>query len=184
MSYDSLTNLGFKFQDGLENPSGIQEIAYLIPLSWIETEGAKAAQTTSASVVTISGDHILKAGKTPIEVNPLNTKSGNTFKLAGEELSKLFENDVELFIPQINADTLGSATAIKNYRFIILVKRVGEDAGFYQIGTKAMPAKVQDIAGGLGVGPSAEVGLKITLKAFDTVPMYKYDGDLPAPATP
>ncbi len=183
MGYDSLTNLGFKFQDGLENPSGIQEIAYLIPVSWLATEGRPIdAPVSSSDLVKIMTDHVLLAGKAPIEAHPLFNKSGASFKLSGEELSKIFEKDADLFVPQISAESLGSAAAIKNFRFLALIRRPGQNAGFWQIGCKAMPAKVQDIPGGLGNGPTGEPGYRIQLKAFDIVPMYDYQGELPAPA--
>lgn len=177
--YDSITGLGLKFEDGDENASGIQEVAYLIPLSFFQTLSKPGALTTAASIATIVANHTLKTGKAPIEVHPLYNKSGSSFKLSGEEMSKLFESDVDFFIPQINAAALGSVTALKNYRFIILHRRVGQTAGFYQIGSKEMSAKVQDIAGGLGTGPTGEVGYRIQLKAFDVVPMYYYAGELP-----
>jgi len=178
--YKNITNLGFEFVDGLENPSGIQEKAWLIPISWLQTEGKPVAEgTTAASIATIAVNHTLKSGKSPILVNALNSKSGSNFKLAGEELSKMFEDDSEFFIPQISADTIGGAAAIKNMRFMILMQRPGQLVGFWQVGTSGMSAKVQDIVGGLGTGSTSEVGLKISLKAFDVVPMYNYTGELP-----
>ena len=179
-NYLGVTNLGFQFADGLENPSGIQEEVFLIPISHIKTEGKPVANgTTTESIATIATNHVLNATKSPIAVTALFNKSGANFKLAGEELSKIFETDVELFIPQLSAGTIGGAAAIKNMRFMILVKRPGQLTGFFQIGSKGMPAKVQDIAGGLGTGPTGEIGLKISLKAFDIVPMYEYTGELP-----
>jgi len=179
--YKAITGLNFVFEDGLENASGIQEQAYLIPLSYLKTEGKPTpAGTTASSLATIAASHVLATGKAPILVNPLYNKSGVNSKLSGEELSKVFETDVEFFIPQISAALLGGAAAIKNMRFIVLVRRTGQATGFWQIGTVGMPAKVQDIAGGFGTGSTGEVGLKISLKAFDTVPMYEYTAELPA----
>ncbi|MNL18433.1 hypothetical protein D3C87_1395770 [compost metagenome] len=181
--YNSLTDVGFEFQDGLENPSGIQEQALLIRVSDIETEGKPIPEgTTMASLVTIATAHVLKAGKSALLVDLLYPKSGVPFKLSGEELSKIFETDPEIFIPQITANSIGGAVAIKNTRFILLVRRPGQNTGYWQIGCKAMSCKVQDIAGGLGTGPTAEVGYKISLKAFDVSPMYDYQAEIPAPA--
>ena len=181
MDYKAITGLGFGFEDGLENASGIQEQAYLTPVSHIKTEGKPVAVgTTTSSLATIATSHVLATGKSPILVNPLYNKSGVNSKLSGEELSKVFETDVEFFIPQISAALLGGAAAIKNMRFIVLVRRPGQSIGFWQIGTVGMPAKVQDIAVSFGTGPTGEVGLKITLKSFDIVPMYEYTAELPA----
>jgi hypothetical protein len=179
MNYSGITNLGLQFEDGLENPSGLQELAYLIAVSNIKTEGRPVPAATAGSFATIATAHVLATGKSPIQVIPLYGKSGSTFKLSGEELSKLFENDVELFIPQISAAVLGTAAAIKNTRYIVLVRRPGQLTGFWQIGTVGMPAKIQDIAGGLGTGPTGEIGIKVSLKAFDVVAMYEYTAELP-----
>jgi hypothetical protein len=181
--YANITDLGFEFVDGIENPSGLSEEAYLIRVSDIATEAVPSeVGTTAASIVTITGDHILKAAKAPIPVNILYGKSGSEFKLAGEELSKIFEHDTTFFVPQISAAVLGGAAAMKNSRFIILVKRPGQGIGFWQIGTKGMSAKPQDMSGGFATGPTGEVGIKLILKAFNLVPMYDYQGELPAPA--
>lgn len=182
-NYNSITDVGLEFQDGLENPSGIQEEALLVRCSDILTEAKlDPAGLTMESIVTIATDHVLKPLKKAINVNLLYGKSGSTFKLAGEELSKIFEVDSEIFIPQISAQTLGGVVAIKNTRFLLFVRRPGQNTGYWQIGCKAMPCKVQDATGGLGTGPTSEVGIKITLKAFDIVPMYDYTGEIPAPA--
>jgi hypothetical protein len=185
MSYDALTDIGFKFVDGAENASGMKEQAYLVPVSWIETEAVPVttpAPTTAKTIIAITGNHVLKDDKAPIAVQPLYTKSGSTFGLEGEELSKIAGSTIELFIPQINADVIGSVAAIKNYRFIVLFRRVGQTTGFWQIGSGEMPAKVENAEGGTGVGATAEVGVKITLKAYDFTPYYNYQGELPAPA--
>ena len=62
--YKTITDVGFEFVDGLENPSGISEEAWLLRVSDIATEGLPVESgTTSASIVTIVADHILKATK-------------------------------------------------------------------------------------------------------------------------
>jgi hypothetical protein len=181
--YNTITDVGFEFVDGLENPSGLGEEAFLIRVSDLQTEGLPVESgTTSASLVTILADHVLKAGKHAIPVNILFDKSGSEFKSSGEELSKLFETSVTLLCPQVSAEKLGGATAIKNSRFLVMIRRLGQNTGFWQIGTKGSSAKVQDITGGFGTGATAEVGIKIVLKAFSLVPMYDYQGELPTPA--
>jgi hypothetical protein len=60
-----------------------------------------------------------------------------------------------------------------------LAATVGDTRAIWQIGPVGMSAKVQDMAGGLGTGATAEVGINISLKAFDVVPMFEYTGDLP-----
>lgn len=182
MNYENITDLKASFADGQENPSGVGELAYLIPYSWFETIQEPAASTTSSSIVTITADHVLKAGKTPIEVQALFEKSGATSALEGEILSKIFKTGVELFIPNLNAQNLGTATAIKNYRFIVLIRRPDQSTGFLQVGSKSIAAYVEAIDANLGTGPTGEVGIKITVGAYGKAPYLIYEGDLPAPA--
>ena len=179
-NYDTITDLGFEFVDGIENPSGLSEQAFLVRASDIAVEAVPSAVgTTAASIVQIATSHTLKAGKKAIPVEILYGKSGAPFKLSGEELSKVFESDPVVFIPQLNAQTLGGAVVIKNSRYLVFVRRPGQLVGYWQIGSKGMTAKVQDIAGGFGSGATGEVGLMVSLKAFGTAPMYEYQGELP-----
>lgn len=183
MNYDNITDLKATFGDGSENPSGIDELAYLIPVSWLQSSAKPTpALTTAAGLVTITGNHVLKTGKNPIEVNALFQKSGATSALEGEPLSKIFKSGVELFIPQISADNLGTATAIKNYRFIVLIRRPDQDTGFLQIGSASLAAYVEAMDANLGVGPTGEVGIKITVGSYGKSPYFFYNGELPASA--
>lgn len=181
MNYDNINDLKAEFVDGHENPSGIGEIAYLIPVSWFETiQTPTNPATTSAGIVTITGDHVLKTGKTPIEVQALYEKSGASSTLEGEVLSKIFKTGVELFIPNATAQNLGTATAIKNYRFIVLIRRPDQESGFIQVGSKSIAAYVEGIDANLGTGPTGEVGIKITVGAYGKAPYLFYEGEIPA----
>jgi len=183
MNYDNVTNLMAKFVDGEDNVSGIAELAYFIPYSWIEDmKDIDPEATTAEGVVTITGNHVLKAGKAPIEIQPLFEKSGSTFAMEGEVLSGIFNTGAEFFLPNINAGNLGTARAIKNYRGIFLIRRIGQNAGFYQIGSKDIAGYIRNAEGGLGVGPTGEVGVKFTAGAYGIAPYFLYMGELPAPA--
>lgn len=183
MNYDNITDLKAAFVDGQDNTSGISELAYFIPCSWFEDiKEPDPAATTAAGLVTITGNHVLKAGKTPIEIQPLFEKSGSTVAMEGEILSGIFNTGAEFFLPNINAANLGTARAIKNYRGIFLVRRIGQTTGFFQIGSKEIAAYVRNIEGGLGTGPTGEVGIKFTAGAYSLAPYFVYNGELPAPA--
>lgn len=182
MNYENITDMKVAFVDGQENPSGVGELAYLIPYSWFETIQEPTASTTSSSIVTITADHVLKASKAPIEVQALYEKSGMTSALEGEILSKIFKTGVELFIPNHTAANIGTATALKNYRFILLIRRSDQNNGFLQIGSKSIAAYVEAIDANLGTGPTGEVGIKLTVGAYGKAPYLFYDGELPAPA--
>ncbi|WP_285055149.1 hypothetical protein [Pedobacter ginsengisoli] len=179
-NYSGIAGLKFEVQDGLENPSGIKEQAYLFWRNSIETEALPSAVgTTAASIVTITTDHILKDGTYGIPCQPMYEKSGLAFKLAGEVGSKIMETDIELFVPQVEADAIGGIVSLKNFRGILFIRRPSQTTGFIQVGSKEMTLKMQDIPGGLGTGPGGEVGYKLTLKAYDFTPWYVYEGDLP-----
>lgn len=185
--YDSITNLGIAFGDGNENPSGVAELAYLIPLSWLKTEGKPAANATTAeALLDISANHVMNTGKAPIRVIPMYEKSGITWALEGEVLSKIFNQGAELFIPDNGLKSLGTLQAIKNYRFIVLIGKVDGSGHFWQIGNSFISAKIANVAGGTGQGPTGEVGSRITVQSYGVAPVFSYEGDVPpvGPAAP
>lgn len=185
MNYDSITDTGLSFGDGNDNPSGVAEIGYFIPLAWFAVAGIKKPipATTAGSLVTISTAHVLAAGKFAIPVMPLFSKSGITWKLAGEELSKIFEQGAEVFIPDNSVKSLGTAQAIKNYRGILLIGKNDGSGHFWQIGSEAISAKVMAADGGTGVGPTGEVGTKLTFQSHASQPVFVYTAGVPVPAT-
>src|SRR5690606_18280094 len=182
-NYDNITDLAADFVDGFDNTSGIAEQAYFIPYSWFaEIKQPDAEATTAEGVVTITESHVLKEGKQPISIQPLFEKSGSTTALEGEVLSQIFNTGAEFFLPNVQAKNIGTARAIKNYRGIFLIRRIGQQEGFFQIGDKDIAAYIRNIEGGLGTGPTGEVGLKFTAGAYSLAPYYVYTGELPAPA--
>lgn len=184
MQYDSVTNLGLSFGDGSDNSSGVAEIGYFIPMSFFANGGIKkpVPSTTAESLVTIATAHVLAAGKAAIPVIPMFEKSGITWKLAGELLSKIFEQGAEVFVPDNSAKSLGTAQALKNMRGILLIGKNDGSGHFWQIGTEAISAKVMDAAGGTGVGPAGEVGTKLTIQSHSTQPVCIYTAGVPVPA--
>ncbi|RQO65086.1 hypothetical protein DBR40_24760 [Pedobacter sp. KBW01] len=185
MDYGTITDLGLSFGDGNENPSGVAEHGFFIPLSFfVDGTGLKAptAGTTAASLVEITGDHVLKAGKAPIPITPLFSKSGINWESVGEELSQIFQTGAEAFIPDNSSKSLGTGQAIKNYRGILLIGKNDGSNHFWQLGSQMIAAKVTKIQGGTGVGPTGEVGSKVTFQSHGAAPVYVYKGAVPAPA--
>lgn len=177
--FDNITDMALTFGDGNNNPSGVAEVAFFIPLSWMKTIAKPVTGTSAGSLVSITSNHLMKAGKAPILVNTLFDKSGLTWKLAGENLSKIFEQGGELFIPDNSVRSLGTASALKNYRGILLVGKIDGSGKYWQIGSELIAATITDIAGGTGTGPSGEVGSKVTVQSYSAVPVYSYEGDIP-----
>jgi hypothetical protein len=178
MGYDTITDAKFGFEDFQENGSGIAEKAYLIPTSWLQTEVVPVGSTTTASIVTIATAHTMKAGKAPIEVTPLFDKSGAQAESIGQLLSKMFKPSAKFFMPQITADNLGTATALKNTRFIVLFERAS--GGFFQIGTSKLPAYIMNSPVNFGEGPEGEVGITLEVGVTASiVPAYVYTATIP-----
>jgi len=181
-NYSTVTNLGLVYTEGLENPSGIQEEAFLIPLSYLKTEAKPLADgLTAESLVTITTSHTLLPGKSPIPCTPMFEKSGSEFESVGEIGSALMDGKVTFFVPELSAKSLGSIVILKNFRGLVLFRRPGQTTGFWQVGSKGMPAKTQKITGGFGTG-TGEVGHKLELKATDVSAAYEYTGELPVAA--
>lgn len=184
--FDNITDMKMEFSDGCENPAGIGEKAYWIPLDYFVEGGIKVptAGTTAASLVTISGSHVLKAGKAPIPITMLYDKSGSNGTLVGEKTSKIGQGTLEAFVPgKISAHNLGTAKVMKNQRGIILFKSADGGTGFWQGGTEYLPVYVENIDKTFGTGPTGEKGIKITLNWYGTSEYWDYQGELPAPAS-
>lgn len=180
MNYENITDAKMAFVDGEDNTSGIAEVAYFIPKSWLATLAAPAADpTTAAALVEITTDHVMAAGKAPIELQMLYDKSGFDGDLQGEVLSKIWhQGPARLFLPNINAGALGTAGMIKNYRGIVLFKRIGSSE-FFQIGSADIMARVA--AGGVstGTGPTGEPGIFVEFESYSNMPLFIYRGELP-----
>lgn len=178
--YNNITDLTQQFVDGMENASGLQEVAYFIPISWMATIAKPVEDgTTAASLVEITGPHTMKAGKAPIKIQMLYSKSGAQAEMEGEELSKVFrQGPAEFFLPNINATALGTAAAIKNYRGIVLIKRIG-GGDWFQIGSEELAAQVVSGNVSFGTGPTGEVGIRSGFQAYSAVPFCIYKGELP-----
>lgn len=181
MGYETITDAKFGFEDFQENPSGIAEKAYLIPVSWLLVEAKTTTGTTAKSLVEIATAHTLKAAKSVIEVTPIFDKSGAKSDAAGQMLSKMFKPSAKFFMPQVSADNLGSATALKNCRFIIIIERPSLGGTEYlQIGTSKLPAYVMNIGVDLGEGVDGAVGITLELGvSASVVPFYVYKGVIP-----
>ncbi|MNK47620.1 hypothetical protein D3C87_664320 [compost metagenome] len=179
MSYDALVGQAMTFGDGGENPSGIGEQGFLIPVSWIKTMAKPVPSTTPGSLVTITSDYVMKTGKAPIPITALFDKSGITWSLQGEVLSKIFQQGLEAFVPSNSVDNLGTLQSLKNYRYIALFPKLDDSGHYFQVGSDKIAANITDAPGGTGVGPTGEVGSKITLQSYGLAPVLIYQGEIP-----
>lgn len=177
--YANVVLTGFLHDDGAENPSGVAEVAYLMLLSQVLTVQGPTASTTPASLLTISGTHVMKTGKAPIPVEPVFEKNDFESALEGEIYSKLFNPKLTFFMAQPTVDSMGGFAAIKNTRMLALFRRPDQVANYYQIGSKSMAAKIAEGSVKFGKGPTGEPGVMFTIEAHSTQAIYYYTGTLP-----
>lgn len=183
MAYDTLTGQGLSFGDGSENPSGIGEDGFLIPISWIKTMAKPTPSSTPESLVTITSDYEMNPGKAPIPITSLFDKSGINWELVGEMLSKIFQQGAELFVPSNSIKNIGTLQALKNYRFIVLLPKLDDSGHYYQIGSHKIAAYISGAPGGTGVGATGEVGTKVTVQSHGLAPVLIYQGEIPPVGT-
>lgn len=181
MYFETITDMKLSYADGCENPAGIVPKIYWIPRSYLETIAVPAAGTTAASLVTITDAHVLKTGKSAIEMVGLYEKSGANSTLEGEKKSKIAKGTLEAFVPFINAQNLGTSQIVKNQTGILLFKGAEGGPGFYQAGTEDLLVDVENIDTNFGTGPTGEKGIKVTFGWYGTSPFYRYNGELPVP---
>jgi len=179
MDYKNIVLTGLQFEDGALNTSGLQEDAYFIPYSYLQTIQEPVANGTSpASLIEIAGNHVLKAGKAPIPIFTLFEKSGMDSALTGEMFSKLFMAAAKFFQPQPTGENAANFAVMANMRGIVLIKRaIG--GNFIQIGAKGLTAKVKEGSVKFGDGPTGAPVVEFQIEAPSIMPFYVYKGELP-----
>jgi len=181
--YTSVVLEGLSFVDGLENTSGIQEDAYLIPFDYIKTLQVPTPGTTPESLIEITTAHVLATGKSIIPLYTMFEKSELESQLMGETYSHVWMTQAKFFMPQPGEQNSINLSILKNRRFIVLVKRMGSN-NFVQIGTAGMYAKLK--AGGklsFGQGPTGSPGIEFQIEAPGVHPFFVYTASLPVTGT-
>ncbi|MDB4919839.1 hypothetical protein [Mucilaginibacter sp.] len=178
--YANIILTGLQHVDGNENPSGIQEDVFIMIVSQMATIAEPAASPTAPeAMLTIAGPHVMATGKSPFAVYSMFEKSDFESPMAGEVYSKIFMPDVTCFIPQPTPENAGNFSVLKNSRLIVLIKRTQGGAGFTQIGSKHLSAKIKDGSVKYGKGPTGEPGITFNIEAPSIHPFYYYTGILP-----
>lgn len=177
-TYSTVVLEGMPFTDGDENTAGIQEDAWFIPFSYFATLAVPVPSTTTASLVEITSDHVMKTGKAPIPLFTQFEKSGLDSPLAGELYSKIFMPVIKLFHPQPNEVNATNLSVIKNQRGIVLIKRT-QGGPLIQIGTQGLYAKVKSGTVSFGTGPTGAPGVTFEVEAPSVHPYLVYKGVFP-----
>lgn len=182
MNFANIALTGLLLSEGAQNPSGIEEDAWFIPLSYLSDLKVPPPEPANAiEAITITGNHVLKAGKAPIPLFTNQDKSGMDSALVGEKFSKMFQPNAKFFQPQPTGENSANFAIIANLRGIFLIKRPG-DPYFTQIGTKGLLATVKEGSVKFGDGPTGAPGIEFVAEAASVMPYYIYKGDLPAAA--
>jgi hypothetical protein len=177
--YTNVVINGLSHDDGAENPGGVAEVAYLLRYSEILALQEPTISTTPASVLTISATHTMKTGKSPVVCEPVYEKSDFESALEGEVYSKMFNPKLTLFMAQPSVDNAGGFSTLKNARLVVLFKRPGQAANYYQMGGKFLAAKINEGSVKFGKGPTGEAGVTFTVEAHNPQPFFYYTGTLP-----
>lgn len=180
--FETVTDAKLGYTDACENPAGISRKGYWIPEDYFATIAKPVPGTTAASLVTITAPHVLKAGKTPIEMVVMYEKSGANSTLEGEKKSKVAKGTIEMFIPYLTTTNIGTAKIIKDQSGILLFKGAEGGPGFWQAGNEDIMVDVENIDMNFGVGPTGEKGIKVTFGWYGSSPFYRYENELPVPA--
>ncbi|WP_342645015.1 hypothetical protein [Mucilaginibacter sp. CSA2-8R] len=182
MDFSNIALAGLILSEGAQNPSGIEEDAWFIPYAWIaDLKVPVTNPATAVEAMTITGNHVLKAGKSPIPLFTAQDKSGMDSALVGEKYSKMFQPNVKLFQPQPTVANAANFAIVANLRGIFLIKRPGDEF-FTQVGTKGLLATVKEGSVKFGDGPTGAPGIEFVGEAASVMPFYIYKGELPAAA--
>jgi hypothetical protein len=177
--YSNVVLTGLTNLDGAENPSGLQEDAWIMVVSDMKTIAVPTPGVTPKSLLEIATNHVMATGKAPIPVYTMFDKSDFESPLTGELMSRIFLPAMTIFMPQPSTDNAAQASVLKNARLIVLFKRTNGTTEFIQVGSLGLYAKIKDGSVKFGKGPTGEPGVTLTIEAPSIHPFYVYKGSLP-----
>ena len=131
------------------------------------------AADTLGELATISGNHVLKAGKKLRKVT-FTTETGSIVtKQIGEKGRRLFENSIAIEVPGSDAALLGFSRYIKNKKLIVFVEEAGSGR-LRQIGNSRVPAWTESQDGGIEAPIEGKNANTLTFKdkAMGPAPIY------------
>lgn len=166
----------------IDNIGGTSETWLFVPRSYITTlQGTNdlddATVTTMNQYSEIVDDHVFASGKTPFEIYCTMDKGTGKFSPQGERDGRSAKGEFSLFVPNINATTLGQMRKMKNERWIVFP--VLADGTIIQLGSSRFTCDVT-FEFDLGTNSSGLRGTKITVSCMESAGPYIYSGVLPS----
>ncbi|HNX87694.1 MAG TPA: hypothetical protein PKH58_01315 [Paludibacteraceae bacterium] len=168
--------------DGQINPSGIKNIVYFAPKSWIKTiPRVTTPVATSTENVVVSGDFIMESGKTFLRLYSTQGKGKVSWEPSGEKDHKIFLNKGIFSFPDISVAARSMAKQLINSNVVIIVPLPHETEKRYIMLGDADYDVTVSIKGDSGDKPGSEKGITFEVEAPCTTPLPGYAGELVLP---
>jgi hypothetical protein len=180
LNFGSIANMAFPEIDGREAMGGYTSIAYLGFIADIETFPGEPDITTVTDVgdvVKLIGAYIMKQGKFFFEVKVPPFTSKHSPVSQGEVGGKSFKNTGEIYVPGIDAQSMGLARMLNN-RYAILILTDPDGKTRVALGSKNLPLYFipKGDSGAKGVDKK---GFTFTYESESFAPGWVYDGPIP-----
>lgn len=165
------------FQLGSVNPSGIGDVAYLIPKRDIKqwpTIDDNFIDILQGHYAEYDGDFILRDGKTWTRLYSTQGKGKITWDYSGETDCKVVVNKATLSYPKITNESRTFAKYSSNGDFVFIFRHDGK---FYVIGSRDYRATLTP-NGDSGDAAGSAKGIMVEIECPDTTPLPTYKGKI------
>lgn len=168
------------FKIGSVNPSGIGETIYAIRKRFIESwpkvidDPDSAEATDSDALVTLTGDFVLKQGKTFIRIYSTQGKGSIASEALGETDCKMFKNKLNASFPDLSPAAVGFQKLTVNDDYVFIAKAAGR---YHVIGSPDYRS-VTSINASSGDAAGSAKGLTIAVECPDVTPTPIYSGKI------
>ncbi len=149
---------------GGDNKAGISKVMYFALAEDVQTwPSLPSTATTYEHLVSYESDFVMKTGKQFWEFNATVERSSLNFESAGERGSKSAVNLLEIVRASIDDTILGFLESHKNDEMVWIVEDL--DDNFRVLGTKQLPAMIEEFGGNSGATVSDDKHAKVTVRA-------------------
>lgn len=180
LNFGAIANMSFPEIDGRESMGGYTSTAYLAFIEDIETfptEPDITAVTDVGDLVRLIGSYVMKTGKNFYEVKVPPQTSKHSPESQGELGGKSFKVTGEIYVPGIDAQSMGLARMLNN-RFGLLVINDPDGKTRIALGSKSLPLTFTP-KGDSGSKGTDKKGFTFTYEADSFAPGWIYDGPVP-----
>lgn len=171
-----------EWADGQINPSGIKNIVYYAPKSWIKTfPRITNPVTTTAENMVVDGDFEMEAGKTFLRLYSTQGLGKVYWEPLGEKDHKMFVNKGTFSFPDISTAARSLAKQLINANVVVIVPLPHETEKRYIMLGDADYDVTVSIKGDSGDKPGSDKGISFEIEAPCTTPLPGYAGALVLP---